>query len=535
MKRLLPYLLFIAFPAAAQVNFTDSNLPIIVIGTNNQVIQDDPRIVADMGIIYNGPNIRNYMTDPFNNYSGKIAIEIRGSTSQQYPKVSYGVETQDSLGNNLNVSLLGLPPENDWILYGAYPDKTLMRNEITYDIFRKMGHYDPRTVFCELVINGQYKGVYTLVERIKRDPNRVNIANLLPVDTAGDELTGGYIIKVDKTTGNSNTTWTSQYNNKVKYLYHDPEDVDLVQVQRDYIKNYVKSFETLMNGPGYSNPITGYPSVIETSSFIDFMIMQELGRTVDGYRSSSFLFKDKNSNGGLLRAGPMWDFNLSYGNCDYCAAFDTTGYQYDFNTICGSNFSSNVPFWWRKFLQDTNYCNQLRCRWDYLRSTVLHSDTIDAWIDATAAYLNESQQRNFTQWPILGQYVNWNYFVGNTYQEELDYLKWWFRSRSEWLDINWPGTCWNVSVNESPRTYVTYQLYPNPAKEWFMLRIDKPFKVENAVFVLMDITGREVLRINDVNTNELLVACGELSSGLYLYSLSAGSSLLVKGKVVVSE
>lgn len=142
----------------AQVVFTSSNLPIVVINTNNQTIVDEPRIICDMGIIWNGPGITNNITDPYNNYNGKIAIEIRGSTSQQYPKKSYGFETVDNSGNKKNVSLLTMPKENDWILYGAYPDKTLMRNEITYDLFRKMQPWSPRFVYCELVINGQYKG-----------------------------------------------------------------------------------------------------------------------------------------------------------------------------------------------------------------------------------------------------------------------------------------------------------------------------------------------------------------------------------------
>jgi len=167
----------------------------------------------------------------------------------------------------------------------------------------------------------------TNLQKLKSENKRIEIVKITPAETTGDQLTGGYVIKVDKATGGPSLSWNSPYNSKVKYLYHDPEDSELTTTQENYIKNYVINFENITNGAGFANPITGYPSVIDVNSFIDFMIMQELGRTVDGYRSSSFLYKDKNSKGGLLKAGPMWDFNLSYGNADYCDAYDTTSYQ----------------------------------------------------------------------------------------------------------------------------------------------------------------------------------------------------------------
>jgi hypothetical protein len=120
--------------AFCQVNLTSSNLPIVKITIPpGQQINDLTRIVCDMGVIDNSSGL-NLITDPFNNYSGKIAIEIRGSTSQQYPKKSYGFETQTLLGTNNNVSLMGLPIENDWILNGPYPDKTLLRDALTYNL-----------------------------------------------------------------------------------------------------------------------------------------------------------------------------------------------------------------------------------------------------------------------------------------------------------------------------------------------------------------------------------------------------------------
>lgn len=532
LSGILAYL-FTCAPAFSQVNFTDSDLPIVVINTNNQTIQDSLRIVADLGIIYNGPGNRNYMTDPFNHYYGKISIEIRGSTSQQYPKKSYGLETQDAFGNNLDTSLLGMPRENDWILYGAYPDKTLMRNEITFDLFRRMGYWDARYVWCELVINNQYKGVYSFMERIKRDKNRVDMPKITPLDTAGDDITGGYLMKIDKLTGANPQYFQSPYSTKVKYLCHDPEYTELLPTQYNYIRNEIISFENLMNGPGWNNTVTGYPSVIYVNSFIDFMIMQELGRTVDGYRSSSFLWKQKDSKGGWLVAGPMWDFNLSYGNADYCDAFDITGYQMNFNALCGSNFSSAVPFWWNKLMTDTAFTHLVKCRWMFLRNTILHDDSINARIDSMQVKLQEAQARNFQQWPILGVYVNWNYYVGQTWQDEINYLKWWFANRSNWLDNNFPGYCWNYSVEDNGLlSSVSHQVYPNPADQWFVLDVSQPFRVQKAELQLIDITGKTLLRVPGIQENQVMVQRGDLPPGLYLYRMIQEGRVIATGRLI---
>ncbi len=515
---LLFYLLCINL-SFAQVNFTDSNLPIVVINTNGQEIPDDPKITCDMGIIWNGDGERNYLSDSFNDYNGKIGIEIRGSTSQQYPKKGYGLETRDELGNNLNVSLLGMPTENDWILYGAYPDKSLMRNEITYALFFDIQDWSPRYVYCELVINDEYLGVYTLMEKIKRDDDRIDIARLDEDDIAGDSLTGGYIIKIDKTTGASSETWISDYQDKLKFLYHDPQYDEMQIQQLNYIENYVRDFEDAVYSPEFEDSLVGYRAYINVGSFIDFMLMQELGRTVDGYRSSSFMYKDKDSKGGKLTCGPMWDFNLSYGNADYCEAFDTIGWQYEFAEACPW-FNTEPPEWWPRLLEDTTFSNELQCRWLYLRSTILSTEYINNWIDSTAQYLDESQERNFTKWPILGEYVNWNYFVGETYEEEIDYLKWWFQSRSAILDEHLPGNCNIVLVDvEEKAVDQAVSVFPNPTRG----------------LLYTTASADATIRLFGVGGNEIKVALSNgqidlhhLSPGFYVLSINGQAYKVLK-------
>ncbi len=527
----------------AQVDFTDSNLPIVVINTFGQTIIDEEKITSEMGIINNGPGVRNYLTDPYNDYFGSIGIEIRGSTSQQYPKKSYGVETRDDLGNKLNVSILGMPSENDWVLYGAYPDKTLMRNEITFDIFARMQPWSPRHVYCELILNGDYKGVYSFIERIKRDENRIDIATLDSNDIAGDSLTGGYIFKIDKLTGSSVTTWTSPYQDKLLYLYHDPEDIELTIEQSDYLEQYVTDFEDVVYSAYFSDPDSGFRAYIDVSTFADFFLMQELGRTVDGYRSSSFMYKDKDSNGGKIKCGPMWDFNLSYGNADYCDAYDTTGWQYNFASVC-PDFPTEPPHWWPVLLEDAAYQRLVRCRWNELRSSVLHTDTINAWIDSVAAYLEESQTRNFEAWDILGTYVNWNYFVGETYEEEIDYLKWWFKSRSEWMDLNLPiidGDCDKAPIVlgetvvgiETFETYRTH-IYPNPFHNSATFEFSE-ITAENQLLIIYNLLGDIVKQINvGANISSINVSAENLSSGMYFFRLTNSKETLAAGAFEVN-
>lgn len=516
-----------------QVTFTDSNLPIVIIDTDNGVpIEDDPRVVGNMKIIDNGPGVRNYTTDPPTNYNGRIEIEIRGSTSQQYPKKNYGFETQDPLGNNLQVSILGMHLENDWILYGPYPDKTLIRNVLTFHLARLMGHYASDTRYCELVINGDYRGIYVMMERIKRDDGRVNIQNVHEANMWNDSLTGGYIMKVDKLTGEVGMSWASNYNPEVLFQFHDPEYDELSTIQQAYMINFIESFEDALWGPDFEDPNIGYPFYIDQQSFHDFTILQELGRTVDGYRSSSFFHKDKdalNWNSKIV-AGPMWDFNLSYGNADYCDAFLTTGWQYDFDEVC--DFSTSIPFWWERLLDSQQYRDGLRCRWNELRQGPLATSTIHNFIDSIALEIEEARIRNFQRWPIIGVYVNWNGFVGQTYQEDLDYLKSYIEQRANWIDQNLGGSC-SLNISELSQEKVLHTCWPNPADNvlqlGFTLFQDAKIDIE-----VNDLTGNIVHRCDPeqfksgMNYTELDV--GHLSSGYYFYVIRVNDQNIYSGK-----
>jgi hypothetical protein len=189
--------LIIRFNLVAQVTVT-SSLPLIIIDTDGQSINGDPKIDAWLKIIDNGPGILNNQFQQATDYDGNIGIEIRGQSSQMFPKKSYSIELRTREGADTTASLLGMPAEEDWVLYAPYSDKTMLRNAITFHLGSRMGGWQPRSRWCEVFLNGDYAGIYQLIESIKRDSNRVDISKLRPDEISGDDLTGGYIIKKDK-------------------------------------------------------------------------------------------------------------------------------------------------------------------------------------------------------------------------------------------------------------------------------------------------------------------------------------------------
>jgi len=533
MKLLTIVFLFVCFSSVAQL--TTSNLPIIII-TNQpgQVILDDPRVRAHMGVIDNGIGNMNNITDPFNNYNDSIAIEYRGSTSQQYPKKGYGFETQDALGNNLPVALCGMPVENDWILNGPYPDKTLIRNVLTFHLAREMGHYASRTRYVELIVDGDYRGIYILMEKIKKDGDRVDIADVHIPNTWNDTITGGYIVKVDKLTGDVPYQWTSNFNNEVIFQFQDPEYDELHPLQSSYMENWINEFEAAIDGPDFADYYLGWPHYIDDQSFHDFFILQELGRTVDGYRSSSFLHKDRDVLNweAKLVAGPMWDFNLSYGNADYCDADQIYGWQYEFDDICG-NFSTSIPFWWERLQEDWAYQNNLRCRWEELRQGVLSTDYINNYIDSVALELTDARIRNFVRWPIIGVYVNWNGFVGQTYQEDVDYLKTYMEQRSVWIDNNLAGAC-NLSVEEIDVEPTYHKAWPNPFTNQFAIGFST-FYNGDVTIEIRDLMGRLVeqqkLGEKPGGAHMIEVNSSGWDNGNYIYTVQINGAILHSGKL----
>lgn len=513
-----------------------SNLPIVVINTGGLSILDDPKIVADMGIIDNGPGQRNTVTDAYNNYSGKIGIEIRGSSSQSFPKKQYSIELRDAAGEGISVPLLGLPAEEDWVLFAPYNDKSLLRDVLAYKIGNDLGRYAPRTRYCELVLNGNYEGIYVLIEKIKRDKNRVDINKLDPNENSGNDLTGGYIIKIDKETGSGNGGWTSSYvppnrsgSQTIYFQYDYPKAADISAEQKNYIRQFMLNFETALTGAGFADPVNGYARYADADSFIDFFIVNEVSKNVDGYRLSTFMHKQRDSDGGKLVMGPVWDFNLGFGNADYCTSGNPEGWVNGFNSICPQDHWL-IPFWWGRLYQDPAYRSKLAARWAELRSNQLQTSRLHTYIDSVYTVLNsEATFRNFQRWPVIGQYVWPNYFVGSSYSAEVNWLKNWITNRMNWLDANMPKVI--TAVEENP----SFQIYPNPFLNEVYLEytLAEPGKVEVEWF---DSTGKTVHKISETQTSmgtyQLTIHTQYWPSGLYYFRAKPGNEPAFSGKYI---
>ena len=451
------------------VVLTSSNLPIVVIDTRGISIPDEPKISAVLKIYNRGNGTRNFLTDApqFNGYCG---IEVRGSSSQQFPKKSYGFETRSINGTSIDTSFLGMPSESDWILNANYTDKSFLRNVLAYQLWQNMGHYGTRYQFVELILNNQYQGIYIFSEKIKRDKNRLNIAKLSNTQNTGDELTGGYIFKVDKQTGSGGSGWYSSYlpysnagGQKIFFQFEYPGETDITSQQKIYLQSQVFNFETALKSSNFADTLTGYRKYASEKTFIDYFLVNEISKNVDGYRISTFMNKERDSKGGKIRMGPVWDYDIAWHNANYCEGDLSTGWAYQFP--CTDDYWQ-VPFWWSRLLEDPLYKDHLACRWKNLRQTTLSNAWFDQYIDSIAGQLNEAQARNFVQWPILGTYVwpnPWPYPA--TYQGEVSALKSWIHSRLSWLDTNMPGTCTTPVSNGIAEIQATFRIYPNPVSD----------------------------------------------------------------------
>ncbi len=414
----------------------EDRLPQIVVNTNGAAIVDEPKINAKMTVTtFNGVD-----------FDGDIGIEIRGNSSQMFPKKSYGLETRDAINEDLDVSVLGFPEESDWILYAPYSDKSLMRNVLIYDLSRAIDKYASRTQFVELTINDTYQGVYVFMEKLKRDVNRIDINKLKVDENTGEDLTGGYILKIDKADGpNFGMEYTdlnsfgSDYvplkamgGQSIRFLYEEPKEDEITAEQKAFISEYMADFENALASDVFEDTTLGYSNFIDVPSFIDFFLLNEISNNVDGYRLSTFLQKDKNEK---LKMGPIWDFNLAFGNADYCSGGETDVWAYKFNERCNADFWL-VPFWWERLLEDPAYVEQLKTRYTMLRAGVFSEANIIAKIETYRNTLANADalDTNFSTWPVLGMYVWPNFYVGNTYNEELDYLQNWIHDRLIWLD-----------------------------------------------------------------------------------------------------
>ncbi len=419
------------------VTFKSSNLPIVVINTEQgQEIPNDPKINATMKIIYNANGQRNFLTDINNasalHYDGAIKIEYRGSSSALLDKKQYAFTPYDDLGEKVNVSFLDMPKENDWILNGLAYDPSFMRDYLSYKLSNLTGNYASRGRYCEVVLNGDFRGIYVLQEKLKADDSRIDINKIKETDLSFPKITGGYITKADKNEGSDTPAWyMDSYGwGQVNYIHEHPKPTTVKFQQNEYIKNEFRKLEGYAS-QGNSSITTGYPSVIDIPSFVDFMILNELASNADGYQFSTFFHKDRN---GKLRAGPIWDFNLTFGNDLFDFGYDrskTYLWQFEYENM-GTKF-------WTDLFNDSVFKCYLTKRWKELIAPgmPLNSYTISNLIDTTKTLISEAATRQELIYGTTGQF-----------EDQISALKSFIFERISWISGQLSDTslCDNVST-----------------------------------------------------------------------------------------
>jgi len=430
LKNLYILLFFICTTTAKAQVFTNSNLPIVIITTDKDpntglptIIPDEPKVLGSMKIIYRPDGSRNYVIDQntpgFVQYNGRIGIEIRGSTSQYLEKKPYGLTTlADDNRTNNNVSILGMPEENDWILNSLAFDSSLLRDYLTYYLSRSIGNYAARGKYCEVIVNEEYRGLYIFMEKIKIDKERVNIEKMDQADNRGLKLTGGYIVKADKTNGDP-VAWEMETNNGgyVQYIHDNPKPEYINSIQSSYIHSIFDALQYDMIAQNESIK-NGYPSDIDIPSFIDYMLINELSSNVDAYQISTYFHKDR---GGKLKAGPIWDCNLTYGNDLVFWGLDRSFvdvWQFDNGDNTGSRF-------WNDLYKNTTYKCLLAKRWKQVSqpNKPLNYISLCNKMDSIILEINEAAAREQTKW----------YSVGNL-QSNANDIKIWLQKRIEWMN-----------------------------------------------------------------------------------------------------
>ncbi len=439
----------------------ESNLPVVVIDTFGNEMPQPGWVFgsiehADPIVTYSAffnPKADSGMVEVTNpaDYAGRTGINIRGQSSSELPKKPYKMETWDENDQDIDVSLFGLPAESDWVFGNPYGDRTFMRTLLALEFSNRMKYYSPRTRLIEVYLNengGQiggpdsddYVGVYVLTEKIKRNEGRVDIDKLNSSDDSEPDITGGYIIRHDKNrTEDSFNTWAG------RWFYLEPSHDEITQAQKDYIKNYVETFEGVLQSNNYADPVDGYSKYIDVDSFIVNDFCSEITKEVDTYVYSTYVTKDRN---GKLKMSPQWDFNISMGNNDYRALnLPTQHHTSGWNRNPGETNLWEYR-WQARLMDDPEYLRRYADLWYHFREDALSDASILQSIDGKLNSVNVSAaQRNFTRWDILNSWAGFGwagdgpnfYYGGNaelgclgsdgghphTYAMQVEWLKNW--------------------------------------------------------------------------------------------------------------
>lgn len=456
-------------PLAPNIQSFNSNLPIVVIDSFGTDINNNGGTTC-WNFNYTLQNVAAVFIDidktgqanitGLADFAGRAGMKIRGESSRCWAKRQYSFETWGEAElEDKSVSLLGLPSDSDWVLNAPFSDKTLLRNVLSFKWFNDIGQYAPRTRLVEVFFNdnngitssSDYRGVYVLMEKIKVGKDRVDIAKMDSGDMAEPDITGGYVLRHDKNNGQEIFYTTA--NMIGDFQYYDPDEFELTSTQKNWIRNWLNEFESVLNSSSSNDPIRGYAKYVDVDEFIKYDLLLEIQKNADGHKLSLYMHKDRN---GKLAMGPMWDCNLAYGNTwmpgwgfpDYYSMASTTNERW-FND--GFRYA-----WYNRMLQDPDYMIRYADMWFSLRETVISDESIQADFDYYYDLLDSDgpgvdsggtpADRNFARWNI-NQILPGNLAALGSFDAEVEWLKTWiygngtakgtYSDRLQWVDELW--------------------------------------------------------------------------------------------------
>lgn len=400
------------------VNRTVYQLPIVNITLTEGITVDeiDRNETTEMTFSLDASGAEGF--DSLSPVTGKI--RGRGNSTWKWEKKPYKIKLDEK------ASLLGLAENKDWILLANYADKSLIRNTVAYEMGRLLDGFSwsPTQYPVDLFVNGEYRGVYSLGEHMEVAKGRVEIDESNDVDT-------GYLIEIGGVTQeevDAGVDYFHTQNKLVKFAaFKAPNDGELTEAQRAFIVDYFqKAEDAIIAGEGYEE-------YIDVDSFVDWILLHELTYNLDScFRRSCFITKDK---GGKLTMGPIWDFDLAFGN------FSRDAKNHDNLITVGSPDEDAYVLenWCTYLMKDPEFTAKLWARWQAVKEPLL--DKAYETIDTYSALLDGSQQANFEVWQI------WDIKAGyqsnasnkaNTYPKQIQYIKDFLEERAEWMDENLP-------------------------------------------------------------------------------------------------
>ncbi len=352
----------------------------------------------------------------------RAGFHTRGSSSSGMPQPSFAVEFLDEFNQEHNRGPLGLPPDSDWVLYAPNSfDPVMIHNPFVHQLSRDMGCYSPRTRFVEVYLartpgpvgNLDYYGIYVLEEKIKAGKHRVNVERPSPEDVQAPEVTGGYLLKVDR----QGPGEMGFYAGGVSMVYVDPKErvMSLPEraPQREYVQKYLNDFDNALNGPKWRDPLLGYPAYVNVEGWIDYHVLEVLSGNVDALHLSAYFYKPRN---GKLVFGPHWDFDRALGSTDHR---DQDPRQW--NT--GRFF--DAP-WWNTLFSDPDFWQRWVDRWQELRESHFSTGNLHDLIDSLTDELKEAHPRQVKRWGLHPR--------GGTYRAEINHMKDWLSNRIDYID-----------------------------------------------------------------------------------------------------